>query len=288
MRTISFIGCGRLGQTLGILFHDHQIFHIQDVLCQSAESASAAVATIGSGKPVWEFSKLVSADIFLIATPDSQIKSCCDTLVQNSLLKPGNLIFHASGAKSSELLREAKEVGCSIASFHPARSFAEPQKAAEQFPGTSCAMEGDEEAISILKPVFEKLGAEVFSIQVKEKILYHAATVMASNYLVALVEAALQVAEKAGLERVQAEKFLAPLLQGALDNTLRLGTTTALTGPISRGEFDVVQQQLRELSQWDARLGRLYRDLGAVALGLALRQGRTEPSLLDNLQELLD
>jgi predicted short-subunit dehydrogenase-like oxidoreductase (DUF2520 family) len=84
-----------------------------------------------------------------------------------------------------------------------------------------------------------------------------------------------------------ARQIVAPLCAGAASNATRLGPVEALTGPVARGEIDVVRGHLRALDAADADLARLYRMLAAATLPLARAQGTAGESTLDALAALL-
>ena len=174
-----------------------------------------------------------------------------------------------------------------MASVHPLKSFADPGTAVQSFAGTWCAVEGDGAALAVLRPAFEQIGARVSEIAPEHKTIYHAASVIVCNYLVALMEAGLRCYEHAGLERGTALAMMEPLVRETLDNVFRLGTVPALTGPIARGDDAVVGGHLAALDAWDAALSELYRRLGAVALELARQQGEASPEALARLAEIL-
>jgi predicted short-subunit dehydrogenase-like oxidoreductase (DUF2520 family) len=72
-----------------------------------------------------------------------------------------------------------------------------------------------------------------------------------------------------------------------VDNVFKLGPARSLTGPISRGDENVVARHVEALSAWDPRLAALYRDLGIVAVGLARAQGQAEREALARIEALL-
>ena len=76
-------------------------------------------------------------------------------------LLPGSIAFHASGALSSDALAALRGGGVHLASAHPLRSFADPALAADDFPGTWAAVEGDPVALELLERVFTAIGARV-------------------------------------------------------------------------------------------------------------------------------
>jgi len=158
----------------------------------------------------------------------------------------------------------------------------------ETFSGTFCGMEGDDQALEILRPAFEAVGGKTFAINPQAKTIYHAAAVMVCNYLTSLVEIGAQAYLKAGLDRETSMQVMEPMVRGTVENIFNSGTVAAITGPIARGDHSTVSKQLAALSDWNPRLGNLYRDLGATALELSRLQGTASPDSLAALAELLE
>ncbi|PID74627.1 MAG: hypothetical protein CSB28_02250, partial [Desulfobacterales bacterium] len=117
------------------------------------------------------------------------------------------------------------------------------------------------------------LGATPFVMPTSAKILYHAAAVTASNYLVTLVHGALQMMQQTGLDASQAYGLLEPLIYGSLENIKTRGTVNGLTGPIARGDFPIVAGHLKDMEAQLPELLGLYRTMGRYTLDLA-RQGK--------------
>jgi predicted short-subunit dehydrogenase-like oxidoreductase (DUF2520 family) len=274
--TLSMVGCGKVGQTLGRLWHEHQAIEIQDILNRSPESGMKAVTFIGAGQVARNYADLRPADIFLIAAPDDQIAACCNALASANCLSTNSIVFHCSGALPSSILQAASARGAAIASIHPIRSFALPEQVVQNFAGTYCGVEGDVSAIDELNRLFSAIGAHFVPIDREYKILYHAAAVFASNYLVTLLDTAVQTYGKAGIPPDVALKMMASLVRETSENVLQVGPEQALTGPIARGDIATVITQYRALKNWDQRLGSLYKQLGKLTARLARRRDRSE------------
>ncbi|MEZ4599473.1 MAG: Rossmann-like and DUF2520 domain-containing protein [Syntrophotaleaceae bacterium] len=287
MKKLNIIGCGHVGRTLGRLWHRETVFSLGDILNRTEESGSEAACFIGAGRAVGELESMGPADLFLIGTPDDRIAASCERLAGSGLLRPGDLVFHCSGALPSTALVSARQAGAFIGSVHPVKSFAAPEVSVESFAGTFCGWEGDEGALRILRPAFEQIGGKTFTIDPRFKTLYHAAAVMVCNYLTALIEIGAQTYVKAGLERETAMQVMEPIVRGTVENIFASGTVRALTGPIARGDHATVSGQLAALSDWNPRLAEIYRDLGATALELSHLQGTASPEALASLAELL-
>jgi predicted short-subunit dehydrogenase-like oxidoreductase (DUF2520 family) len=265
--TLSIIGAGKVGRVLAQLFHRHQIFSIQDVQNRTAASGAAAVEFIGAGNFVTEFSELIPADIFMISVPDDQIKSCANQLKEHDLVTPDTIVFHCSGVLDSSEL----EFDSPTASLHPMRSFADSKFVADNFASTICTMEGDDKATMQLALACHEIGAHIVTINRGAKTLYHAGAVFASNYLVTLMDTALQTLEAAGISPEAAQKMVRPLAQETFNNIFNLGTQQALTGPIARGDELTVTRHENALKAWDNEQASLYLALAKSTRAMKVR-----------------
>ena len=149
-----------------------------------------------------------------------------------------------------------------------------------------------------LDALFSSLGALTFTLDSQQKSLYHAASVMACNYLVSLLEASHQMLKEAGIDEAVIDEAgvdkavinstensspLESLIRQTLDNYFSLGATQALTGPIARGDTDTIETHIKALQQApDADLWKqLYSALGkATCLSQPNRVRHQNNSLL--------
>jgi predicted short-subunit dehydrogenase-like oxidoreductase (DUF2520 family) len=282
-RTLNIIGAGKLGRTLGRLWAQNGIFHVQDVMAAHLNSAAAAVEFIGAGRAMESMDRMRAADIWMLTPPDGSIVECCIALATCARLRAGDVVFHCSGSLPARVMAAAARVGAHVASVHPVKSIADPERATQTFAGTWCGIEGDAAALAVLRPAFEAIGARLFNIDPDAKTIYHAASVIACNYLVALIEAGTRCYEKAGLERGTALQVMEPLVRETLDNIFRMGTADALTGPIARGDHAVVTRQFEALAQWQPEIAAVYSKLGALAVELARERGSARSDDLDEI-----
>lgn len=271
---INIIGAGRLGKTLAALARRSGRYSVQDVMTRNMDSAAAACAFIGMGRPVTEWADLAAADLYLLAVPDAAIADCAQRLAASGV-PSGAVVFHASGVSGSELLRPTAARGAHIGSLHPAFSFADPAVALEGFSGVLCALEGDAEACAALRALAQAIGGLPFRLADGGKPAYHAASSVASNYLVTLMAIARRLACQGGVP----EELLTPLLGGlmrqTLGNALALGPQAALTGPIARGDASTVALHLQAMD--DGELRAVYQALGRQTVALA-GEGLPEPA----------
>ncbi len=275
MKTLSIIGAGRVGQTLARVWHQQAVFRIGQVINRSPASTAHALAVIGAGTAA-SWSDLQPADIWMLSVADDQISQAVAQLTASAVLRPGDVVFHCSGAKASLLLAPAAQAGAFTASVHPVRSFADPVQVAADFAGTICSLEGDAQALTLIEAALQAVAAQTVRIEAEHKLVYHAAAVMASNYLVTLMDTVLATYQAAGIPLEMAQAMAAPLARLSLENVFSLGAERALTGPIARGDMALVQQQAKALTQTLPAAGALYQALIAPTQALAARRTHSE------------
>ena len=188
-------------------------------------------------------------------------------------------VVHCSGALGLDALVALAENP--RGSFHPLQSFPAP-RGPEAFRGITIAVDATTPALlKRLQRLARDLGARPKHVPDRQRVLYHAAAVFASNYVIASVAEGVRLLEAAGWKRAEAERALAPLVEGVAANLRLRGTVKALTGPIRRGDAETVARHLAELED-----DRLYRMLGLVALRLAIEAG-LEPAQAERTRRAL-
>jgi predicted short-subunit dehydrogenase-like oxidoreductase (DUF2520 family) len=103
------------------------------------------------------------------------------------------------------------------------------------------------------------LGLRPFELADRQRTLYHAGAVFASNYLVALERAAALLFEAAGAPR----EALMPLMRRTIENGFEL------TGPIARGDWATVESHRAAIREARPELEHLYETLAGATVALA-------------------
>ncbi|NBW24438.1 MAG: DUF2520 domain-containing protein [Betaproteobacteria bacterium] len=275
MPTLNLIGAGRVGQTLAHLWTRHGVLRVQDVLTRSPDSAQSAldfIAPDGASARVAEhIVDMRPAHIWLLAVPDAQIGACAQNLAAHARQRGDApaLAFHCSGAQGAELLAPVRDLGWSVASAHPVLSFASAHTAVAQFTGTPCALEGDAAACATLRPLFTAIGAACFDVRSQDKVLYHAAAVLATNFAPVLQALAEDAWRATGMPDALVLRLRKRLLRNAVDNIVALGPQQALTGPAARGDHVAIARQADVVADWDPQAAAAYRALSDLALRMA-------------------
>jgi predicted short-subunit dehydrogenase-like oxidoreductase (DUF2520 family) len=284
---IAIIGPGRVGTAIGILANRAQ-WPVVAVAGGSTGAAEAAAAAIGECAGACSVTAAAGAgELVLIAVPDDRIADLCTQLARKQAFTPGTIVAHCSGALSSEVLASARdECCCLIGSMHPLQTFPTVEAAVGRLPGSWCFCEGDETAVTCLMRLAEAIGARAARITPGGKAVYHAAAVMACNYLVTLMDAAADLARQAGLDRQTWLSAVEPIVRATVENVSATGPEKALTGPVARGDIQTVRRHLDALAGADEGLRRLYAACGLRTVELALRAGRISAEAAAEMTEM--
>ena len=120
-------------------------------------------------------------------------------------------------------------------------------------------------AVRTARKIARALGAAPSQIDARNKPLYHAAGALAAGHALVVVEAAIQLLMSLGMKRTEAMRALLPMTQQVLQNYERLGPRAAWTGPLARGDHDVVAKHLNVLQQYSPEYRDAYDALNRLA-----------------------
>lgn len=284
--SFAIVGCGRVGTALAKYLAEagYTPAGLASKSPASAKRIADLIGASGFSNVLWEAAK--KADIVFITTPDGAIKSVCDIISEKKGFKSGSVVFHCSGALSSTELTSAKTCGAYIGSMHPLQSFASTEYEFNPFSGIVTSVEGDGEAVEAAKHVAEDLGSHCVTIKTEAKMLYHASAVVASNYLVTLLDLSFSLIELAGVTGEDALKGLKPLIEGTISNIEKMGIRNALTGPIARGDIRTIEKHLSEIGSKTPRLLSLYRTLGLYTVEIAKAKGTLSDPVIEAMENL--
>lgn len=264
----NLIGPGRVGLALAhALIHTGQ-YTLNAVYHPTMPRAQKATTLLGQGTPYDALHALPHADITFITTQDQHIELIAHALDNANHLKPKSLVVHMSGILSSNILMPLKTQDVIIGSLHPLKAFAEKERPEpDAFQAIDCAIEGEQAAIALLKNMVLALGANDFLIHPEQKASYHAAAIMASNYLVTLAAEASHLLEQAGVPEGETLTLCTRLMQTSLNNLKQAKSPEqALTGPLMRGDIHTIQQHLDAVQTEDTKA--LYQAAGLTTLAL--------------------
>lgn len=284
--SFAIVGCGRVGTALAKYLAEAGYIPagLASKSISSAKRVADLIGSVNFTDIAWEATR--KADIVFITTPDGTIKEACDSISEKNGFKSGSVVLHCSGALSSTELMSAKTCGANIGSMHPLQSFASAEYEFNPFSGIVTSVEGDREAIDAAKHVTEDLGSYCVTIKTEAKMLYHASAVVASNYLVTLLDLSLSLIKLAGVTGEDALRGLKPLIEGTISNVEKMGIQNALTGPIARGDIQIIEKHLSEIGSKTPQLLSLYKTLGLYTVEIAKEKGSISEAVRKRLEDL--
>lgn len=295
---MAIVGAGRVGCALGRLLHQKG-WSIGPVITRSMRTARSAQQRIGSGKPQAGLSQTVlAADLILIATPDRAIAEMAQALAR---MAPGlrvegdqpsrsgakharevtqknaggvwrrKIVLHTSGALGSDVLEPLAIRGAAIGSLHPLQTFGARTDAS--LANTTCAIEGSAAAIRMARRICRELGGIPVALPRRRKAAYHAAAALAAGHVLAVIESAVRILIRAGFPRKRAVRALLPLTRQTLANLESVGPRAAWTGPLSRGDFAVIERHLEALRRFPREYRGAYEALSRLGVNVLANRG---------------
>ena len=283
MSKLGFIGAGTVGTALAIRLSSkgYPVVAVSSRSHTSAKNLAQAVnrcQAFDNNQDVAD-----AAELVFITTPDDAIASVASEVKWHA----GQSVVHCSGADSTETLAPARRLGAQVGVFHPLQTFASVQQARENIPGSTFALEADEPLLNTLKDMATALGGQWVTLKASDKVIYHAAAVMACNYLVTQVKLAADLWQTFNVTPQQATRALLPLLRGTINNIDTVGIPQCLTGPIARGDTGTVKKHLDALQEKAPAVLPTYRELGLQTIPISLAKGRISQSQAKELEALL-
>jgi predicted short-subunit dehydrogenase-like oxidoreductase (DUF2520 family) len=241
---VAIVGRGRAGNAL------------------AAALRAAGLAVIG---PLGRGAAAPGADAVLLCVPDAEISSAA------AAVEIGPPVGHCSGATRLDVLAPHAAF-----SLHPLMTFA----GAVETPRLECAGAVDPrrvvgagaaiagstpQTLALARALAGTLGLHPIEVAAEDRVAYHAAASIASNFLITLEAAAERLAATAGLER----QLLLPLVRATIENWGQLGPERALTGPVARADEQTIERQRSAVAERTPELVDLFDSLVLATRALA-------------------
>lgn len=283
---IGFIGAGKVGKSFGIYLNKKGI---KVVGYYSRSKASAEAGAHLTNSMAYENPKdlIQACELIIITTPDDVIENVCKFFSENYGFKKNQMVAHMSGASNSDILLSSKKQNTYTYSIHPLQAFANVNKAVQDLENTPFGIEGDDEKLEKIKNLLEKCGNKYFTIDKDNKILYHAAACIVSNYLVTLMNIGTTLLKTIGIDEENGFNALLPLIQSSLKNIKNLGPSKALTGPIVRADINTIHHHLQEIERQVPEFKNIYQYLGQETIKLAELEKLKDTKSIELLYQLM-
>ncbi|GCD12101.1 Rossmann-like and DUF2520 domain-containing protein [Clostridium tagluense] len=260
---IGFIGCGKVGFSLG------KYFSLKGITLSGYYSKfykDAKEASKFTNSKAYENINDLARDssIIFITTPDDSIHEVLQRLSNFDLTN--KIICHTSGSLTSSIFLDINNSDAFAYSIHPIFPFSDKYNSYKTLQNASFSIEGPEEHIPVLKDFIGSLGNKSFTINKEDKALYHLASVTVSNLVLSLINTGCSYLSQCGISENDALQALLPLIQNNIDNIKTKGFISSLTGPIERNDLNTVKQHIGAVPTVDVKT---YKNLSLKLLSLS-------------------
>jgi predicted short-subunit dehydrogenase-like oxidoreductase (DUF2520 family) len=274
---IAIVGAGAVAQALGQLLLRRGA-KVVALASRTRHTAERAANFIGPTVRVVTITELpLLARRLLVATSDNAIEPVAQMLAEAGM--SAGVALHTCGAKGPEALGPLRLRGVACGVLHPLQTIVTPEQGVRDLVGVTFGVAGDHDAVEWAEEIVKGLDGKPLRIKADELGKYHAAAVMSSNALVAVIDAAVVLMMRAGIEEQAALTALAPIARASLENILRLGPRRALTGPIARGDVSTVTAHMDAIATAPPAIAALYRAVAEQLLMISQQRGLPAPTL---------
>lgn len=284
LERLMIVGPGTMGLSLGYALW--QADAVRSLVYCGRRPEPPSHPLFGQGIADYHFGLMpppAGTEAMVLSVPDGVLPELVHALAGQGQAPAGAVAFHTSGALSADVLGPLHAVGYAVGTFFPLETLSHPLTGSERLLGASVVVSGEPPAQRLSRRLVGALGGEALEIPVHRRALAHAASVLVSNGLAALVAVGEDLLSRAGVDDERARAALAGLARGGLEDFAAGGDTGAIRGPITSGDPEALGLHLRALDGADREL---YR---AVAQVLWDRRpgGRPPPEASDDIASML-
>ena len=286
-KSIAIVGLGRVGTALAVLLWRQGFCRLR--VCDPNPAKVKALEGLINGSvtvcstPV---ETVNGAEVVFLAVQDRYIAKVVDDLAKSILDAEMAGLFFArlSGSLTAAVLQPLATLDAITFSLHPLQSIADVEGGIQVLAGSYFSFEGDERALPVAESVVTALAGNLVHLAAEDKVLYHAAAVVSSNFFIALEEMAITMMTGIGVDVNTARRMLLPLIRGSFENLERVSPTEALTGPIARGDDQTVAAHLMALQEKFPDYLDAYRLLAGLNVDLAKQKGEVSEADFPSLK----
>lgn len=265
---IGFIGAGKVGFSLGKYLKENGIT-VTGYYSNNEDSATEASKFTNTKKYKCLENIISESDAIFITTPDDEIKKVWNKIKKLSI--ENKLICHCSGSLSSEIFSNINQYSAYGYSIHPMIAISDKYNSYKQLNQAFITIEGHEKHIKRLSSLITSLGNNYAIINKENKSLYHVASVFSSNLVLGIFNNAIKYLQSCGFKEEDAIKALYPLMSLNITNISERGITNSITGPVERGDIEVIKAHCNVLDK-DDRV--LYKILSKNLLQIAKEKNK--------------
>lgn len=269
MIRVAIVGPGRVGGALalGLQHAGHEVVQVAG----RGQAALDRFTTLIPGALIVDLDHVtVDVELVMLTAPDDVLSDIARRIAVADRVTEGQRFVHTAGGLGLDPLRVLQAAGGRVAACHPAMTFPDPSRGAENLPGTSWAVTAEPDDLGWARLLVLDLRGSPVTLAAGDRTLYHAGLAVGGNGTTAVVSMARDMLLGAGIEDPSA--FLTPLVTASAEGGAADGVA-ALTGPVMRGDDGTIRRHLEELRTSFPEAVQTYVALGDLILAQALRAG---------------
>lgn len=267
--SVAVVGPGRVGTALAHAWA-HRGCRVAGFLGGAPDSVRRAIALCGAGRPL-DYAALREVHVVALTTPDGVLADVVARAVAARAPRRPSLWLHTSGVHGLDVLAPLAPLGARLGSLHPLCPVPDIEAGVRDLLGRTALLVAEPDALSLLRRIAERAGLRtVCGSRAADRALYHAACALAANGLTAVAGAAVDLVTRSGACAADdARALVIALMRAALEAVAARGPGAALSGPVRRGEVDVVARHLAALATGAPDSIGAYRAVTELVVALA-------------------
>lgn len=283
-RTLVLYGCGKAGLALALALKGAG-WEVAGCLSRTLDATRRGAEWLAC--PILPgLDRIPKGAVAILGAAEGGLREADRALAEADPFIRGRVVLHLSGALPARVLESCRLRGASVGSFHPIMTLPDPLTGAKNLKSATFALEGRPEALAAMKAMVQALSGRYFILSPRRKTLYHAAAVVAANHLVALIADSQEMLRLAGADPAAALPAFQSLMEGTVAGVFSSGPVAAITGPVERGDEEVVKNHLQALKRYPA-LRERYRLMALGVLDLVRRRHPEREEGLRSLEKTL-
>ena len=277
---VLLVGAGRVGTAVTSLLA-RRGFVLTGVASRTQTSARRAAELLGA--PVVDLGDLPPAELVVVGAVDAGLAPLAEKVAASAASEA--VVLHLAGASGVAPLQAVTDAGGTAWALHPVQACPDVESALKRLPGSAWGVTAPADLERAMDFVRTHLEGTPFAVPEEARPLWHAASVMTSNGISALMAFGEEILGSIGIS--DGIDVLGPLAAGTVANARAGGGGSAtLTGPIVRGEAGTVAKHLDALAV-SPELAERYRRVARMILDAADAGAALDVSARTALEELL-
>jgi predicted short-subunit dehydrogenase-like oxidoreductase (DUF2520 family) len=217
---VGIIGAGPVGAVLGLALAGagHLIIGISAVSQENRERAEALLPEV----PLMDVQEILqSADLVLLAIPDSELVPTVNGFAEAGQWRAGQIVAHTSPEHGYSALAPAAASGAIPLAIHPAMRFTGTSVDLIKLPDAYFAVSAPKIALPIAQALVIEMGGEPVVVEEDARAKYAEAYSVASSFSALIVNQAIGLLEEAGIDNPRG--LLAPIVRTSVELALAEG-----------------------------------------------------------------